>query len=82
MVANAPKNAAAESATKVARVSNQELAANVGERFPFPKYAIQIINLTNQHSQATRPRNVGQMSELIQAFPGKSYVDWTTWYER
>lgn len=45
MAANVPKNAAAESATKVARVSNQELAANVGERFPFPKYATQIINL-------------------------------------
>ena len=59
MVANVPKNVAAESAKKVARVSNQELAANVGERFPFPKYATQIINLATQHSQVTRPRSVG-----------------------
>ena len=51
-----------------------------GKKDPLPKYTTQIINLANQNSQATRPRNVGQMSELIQAFPGESYDDWVKWY--
>lgn len=52
----------------------------VGKKEPFPKYTTQLINLANQNSQATRPRNVGQMSELIQAFPGDSYEEWVRWY--
>ncbi|MFZ2631670.1 MAG: MjaI family restriction endonuclease [Desulfosalsimonadaceae bacterium] len=51
-----------------------------GKKEPFPKYTTQLINLANQNSQATRPRNVGQMSELIQTFPGESYEEWVRWY--
>lgn len=47
----------------------------------FPKYTSQIINLANQNSQATRPRNVGQLSELIQEFPGNTFEEWVTWYQ-
>lgn len=36
----------------------------------FPKYVTQIINLANQNAQATRPRVVGQLSDLIQEFRG------------
>ncbi|MDO9263276.1 MAG: MjaI family restriction endonuclease [Desulfosalsimonadaceae bacterium] len=52
----------------------------VGKKEPFPKYTTQLINLANQNSQATRPKNIGQMSELIQAFPGESYDGWMRWY--
>ncbi len=46
----------------------------------FPKYATQIINLANQNAQATRPRVVGQMSELIREFTGKTLKEWEDWY--
>lgn len=46
----------------------------------FPKYAKQIINLANQNSQGTRPRVVGQMTELIQEFSGQSIEEWEKWY--
>ncbi len=37
----------------------------------FPKYTTQLMNLANQNSQGTRPKVVGQMSDLIQEFDGK-----------
>lgn len=46
----------------------------------FPKYATQIINLANQNAQGTRPKVVGQMSELIQEFTGKTVKEWENWY--
>ena len=50
------------------------------EAYNFPKYTTQIINLVNSNAQGTRPAVVGQMSELIQAFPGKSLAEWIEWY--
>jgi hypothetical protein len=38
----------------------------VGSPPEFPKYATQLLNLANQNAQGTRPKIVGQMSELIQ----------------
>mgnify|MGYP000330087957 CR=1 FL=1 len=46
----------------------------------FPKYATQIINLANQNAQATRPKVVGQMSELIKEFTGRTLEEWEDWY--
>ncbi len=46
----------------------------------FPKYATQILNLANQNAQATRPKVVGQMSELIKEFTGRTLEDWEEWY--
>lgn len=46
----------------------------------FPKYTTQLMNVANQNSQATRPRHVGQLSELIQEFPGQTFEEWVTWY--
>jgi len=46
----------------------------------FPKYVAPLINLANQYAQGTRPRVVGQMSELIQAFTGKTLPEWEKWY--
>lgn len=46
----------------------------------FPKYVAPLINLANQYAQGTRPRVVGQMSELIQEFEGKTLIEWEKWY--
>ncbi len=46
----------------------------------FPKYVTQIINLANQNAQGTRPRVVGQLSDLIQEFSGKTIKEWEKWY--
>jgi hypothetical protein len=46
----------------------------------FPKYTTQLINLASQNAQATRPKVVGQMSELIQQFPQKHWQEWEKWY--
>ena len=52
----------------------------MGESKPFPKYTTQILNLCNQNAQGTRPQVVGQMTELIQECPYKSYTEWEKWY--
>lgn len=46
----------------------------------FPKYTTQIMNLANSNAQATRPRNVGQLSELIQEFKGNKISEWRIFY--
>lgn len=46
----------------------------------FPKYTTQLMNIANQNSQATRPRNVGQLTDLIQEFPGQTFEEWVEWY--
>lgn len=63
------------------KISNDEIKELLGATsFEFPKYATQILNLANQNAQGTRPAVVGQMSELIQEFSGKSIVEWEEWY--
>jgi len=46
----------------------------------FPKYVTQILNLANQNAQGTRPKVVGQPSDLIQEFSGKTLPEWEKWY--
>ena len=46
----------------------------------FPKYATHILNLANQNAQATKSKIVGQMSELIKEFTGKTIDEWQEWY--
>ena len=63
------------------KLKNEEIVKELGgEQISFPKYTTQIINLANQNAQGTRPRVVGQMSELIKKFPKGSYEDWRNWY--
>lgn len=38
------------------------------------------MNIANRTSQGTRPKVVGQLSELIQEFDGHSYHEWEQWY--
>ena len=65
------------------KLKNAEIQEYVVSESPseFPKYTTQLMNLANQNSQATRPRNVGQMTELIKEFPGKSFEEWVKWYQ-
>ncbi|PQV65154.1 MjaI restriction endonuclease [Abditibacterium utsteinense] len=46
----------------------------------FPKYVTQILNLANQNAGGTRPKVVGQLSDLIQDFEGDSIGEWETYY--
>jgi hypothetical protein len=64
------------------KIKNAEVIEDVtGGIADFPKYTTQLINLANQNSGGTRPKVVGQMSELIQEFPGKSYSEWVEWHQ-
>jgi hypothetical protein len=51
------------------------------EPVDFPKYSAAILNLANYFSQGTRPRMVGQLSDLIQEFPGNTIDEWRQWYQ-
>lgn len=63
------------------KVTNSEIEKlSNASSYNFPKYATQIINLLNSNAQGTRPSVVGQMSELIQEFDGKSLEEWIAWY--
>ncbi len=63
------------------KIKNEELIQElIGEVKDFPKYTTQIINLANQNAQGTRPRVVGQLSELIKECPEKTYNGWKEWY--
>lgn len=64
-------------------LTNTEIQGIISdERMHFPKYVPSILNLLNQWTQATRPKNVGQLSELIKQFPGKTPEEWKEWYSQ
>lgn len=46
-----------------------------------PTYVSPILNLANRFASGTRPRVVGQMSELIQQFDGRTLDNWAAWYQ-
>ena len=50
----------------------------------FPKYTTQVMNTANQNSQGTRPRVVGQLSEIIEEYkeeyPEGNFEDWEEFY--
>lgn len=63
------------------KIKNEELIRElIGEIKEFPRYTTQIMNLANQNAQGTRPRVVGQLSELIKECPEKTYEGWKKWY--
>jgi len=68
---------------KKTKISNTDLQNMLsGKMYNFPKYATQIINLANSNAQGTRPKVVGQMSDLIQECPATSVQEWEEWYLR
>lgn len=65
----------------IVKLGNEEIRRYLDVETPeFPKYATQLLNLANQNAQGTRPKVVGQMSELIQHFTGKNLAEWEQWY--
>jgi hypothetical protein len=63
------------------KLSNEEIRRSLEIPTPlFPKYVSQIINLANQNAQGTRPRVVGQLTDLIQEFSGRTLEEWERWY--
>lgn len=63
------------------RIKNDEIRSYLDIETPeFPKYVSPLINLANRFAQGTRPKVVGQMSDLIQHFTGKSISEWEKWY--
>jgi hypothetical protein len=44
------------------------------------KYVSQVLNLCSSNSQATRPKNVGQMSDLVEESGARSQIEWSRWY--
>lgn len=66
-------------------ISNAELSALNDITNPeFPKYTSQLINWANQNAQGTRPRIVGQLSDLFPEYQASTYnidiSDWKEWY--
>jgi len=63
------------------KISNDEIRRYLDIEIPeFPTYTTQLLNLANQNAQGTRPKIVGQMSELIQHFSGRTLAEWERWY--
>ena len=66
-------------------IKNEEIQAlNESPNTQFPKYTSQLINLANQNAQGTRPKVVGQLSELFQEYQKNtdeiSIDTWKKWY--
>ena len=67
------------------RITERELQKLNGYQAPqFPKYTSQLMNLANANAQATRPRMVGQLSELFPAYEQEADTitveEWKAWY--
>lgn len=66
---------------------NDVSSANGTQKIQLPKYSSQVINLANGYSKATRPANVGQVSEDIKTFRddetliGYTNQDWINWHK-
>ncbi len=66
-------------------IKNEELVTLNGCETPeFPKYTSQLINWANQNAQGTRPRVVGQLSDLFPEYESEcdsiSIDSWREWY--
>lgn len=63
------------------KLSTREIRGLLSIETPeFPKYVRQLINTASGNAQATRPKVVGQMTELIRQFTGKTFPEWEEWY--
>lgn len=47
----------------------------------FPTYVSPLLNLANRFARGTVPAVVGQMTDLIQEFEGRTLEEWATWYQ-
>ena len=68
-------------------IKNEDIAA-INESFSpaFPKYTSQLINWANQNAQGTRPKVVGQLSELFPQYMKQTEsitpAGWEAWYRK
>lgn len=68
---------------KKLKILNAEVAElSNAPQYEFPKYVTQVINLVNSNAGGTRPKVVGQMSELVKEFDGKNIDEWIEWYTK
>lgn len=72
---------------KTAKIKFADVSKENGSVNPvLPKYSSSVINSASGYAHATRPDNVGQVSEEIQEFckddnyPGHSLEDWKNWH--
>ncbi len=66
-------------------IPNEKISRHNESKAPeFPKYTSQLINWANQNAQGTRPRVVGQLTELFPCYLKQtdqaSIADWENWY--
>lgn len=67
---------------KKEQIRNHEihrLSASGG--YVFPKYVTQLLNLVNSNAQGTRPRVVGQMTELLEESGARTEAEWRSYYD-
>lgn len=63
------------------KLKNEEIKEILNISTPdFPKYVAPILNLANRYAKGTVPEVVGQVTELIQEFSGKTIEEWEEWY--
>ena len=63
------------------KISNAEITRLLDEEpASFEKYIAPILNMANRFAHGTGAKTVGQMTELIQEFPGGSLSEWEQWY--
>lgn len=74
------KNETAEDFEKIKIKRERAISEITKRKKEFPKYTTQILNIANQNAQATRPKVVGQLSELIKEADVNSYEEWKKWY--
>lgn len=66
-------------------IKNKDLQCiNQSKTSDFPKYTSQLINWANQNAQGTRPKTVGQLSDLFPEYlvnaKDVSLAEWEEWY--
>jgi hypothetical protein len=63
------------------KISNAEITRLLDEEpASFEKYIAPILNMANYYAHGTGAKIVGQMTELIQQFPGGALSEWEQWY--
>jgi hypothetical protein len=65
------------------KISSREIRELLEAPSPeFPKYTTQLINLASGNAGATRPRIVGQMTDLVRMSGKRHLLEWEEWYRR
>lgn len=63
------------------KISHHEIGPEPDVEAPsLPKYIRDILNKANRWSQGTRPKVVGQVTDLFKEFPGNTVEEWESWY--